>query len=150
MICNILILFGLVSGSYVRDSTTALEIAKFFAIDVGLYERWRSTIEDAYVRERLCLSNDFGSSLPLIEQELLGESESAWSWVAGIPTESEDEQEALFRSVFVIKILESLKMLIDEDGSLSEKSLHALGVIAKENFVDSDRLIYVVTHYFIN
>lgn len=137
------------SGSNLESSNIALTTAKFLAVDVDVYEQWRASIQDTHVRESLSVSNDFGFCLPLIEKQLLGETVTAWSWVAAISTESEDEQEELFTSIFVVKILESLNLLTDDDGSLSKKSLNALGVIAKENFVDSDRLASLVTQYFI-
>ena len=125
-------------------------VASFFTVDPQIFHLWRASLEDESVRDLTDpAKHNFGSILPLVEQQLFGASHRALSLAAAVPIESDDGLAALFRSLFVVNIMDHLSLLRGEDDQLSKAAIDALGHIATDCGVDSDELVEIVSTNFV-
>jgi hypothetical protein len=131
-----------------RDSGSS--VASFFTGDPEIFHLWRASLEDESVRDQTDPArNNFGSILPLVEQQLFGESHRALSLAAAVPIESDDDLEALFRSLFVVNIMDRLSLLRGENDQLSQAAMDALRHIATDCGVDPGELVEIVSTNFV-
>jgi hypothetical protein len=133
-----------------RDaSPDASEKAKFFTADPSLFFRWVATLNPDDRKSVDPEENSHGHVFLEVERILFGKKGSAWLMASQVPTEDEDEQEALFRAVFLLEILNSLDLL-GEGSELSEVAKANLLTIARDCSMDQpEKLADLVSRYLI-